>query len=30
MEPGAAGIAFNNLGCSILPKCVDALHCFYF
>ena len=30
MEPGAPEVAFNNLGCPVLPKHVDALHHSYF
>ena len=30
MESGVPGVAFNNLGCPISPKHVDALHCFHF
>ena len=26
---GAPGIAFDNLGNPVLPRCVDALHHFY-
>ena len=30
MEPGAPGIAFDNLGCLVSLKCVDGLCHFYF